>query len=268
MSTGCPAPPLPETDVLEVHGLRAVAAGEDLEVGAQVVAGLPEQLGASGQNVDLPDVLVGGPAVDPAVALANAHEAGPARDGVAQGAARRPFDFEAAEPAVIDAKVAVGFLGGPARDVADRAAVGVAPEQGALGALEHLDPLHVVELGAHEGQRGLEHLVDEQPHARRVAGLEAVHAHTAQRVDGHGIAPGVLDVEIGRQVRHLGHVGPAEILQVLPAEGVDGDGDVLQVALPLGRRDYDLLDFLRRWRVCRQYGHPENDTRRPCPSHH
>ena len=232
----------PVADVLEVDRLRPVAAAEQLEVYAEVIGGFPHQLHAAREDVHLADIVAGGAVVDPAFALPHGHQADAPGKRIADRAAHRRLDFRAVPAAVADACIAVCLAARLAGEIADRAAVGVAPENVALGPLDHLHALDVEQVGAHDRHRGLEHFVDEQADARRVAGLEAVHADAADGVDGHGIAPHVLDVEVWRLVGHLGDVRPPEIVEIFLGERVHRDVHVLDALGALLGGDEDFLD--------------------------
>src|SRR6185312_11331852 len=69
-----------------------------------------------------------------------------------------------------------------------------------------------------------------------------------------GVAEGCLrlaEAGVGDTQRHVGRVGEAALLDVLRGDRADGDRSLLQVLLPVARRDDDLLEAAGSRRVGR-----------------
>ena len=152
--------------------------------------------------------------------MLDGQQAYPPGQVLTERAADSSLDFGAIPAPVAGTNVTVRLLAGLAGKVADRAAIGIAAKDIALRALDHFDAVDVVQVGAHDCDGGLKHLVNEEAHAGRIAGLKALHTDPADSVHGHRVAPKVLDVEVGRLVGDLGNVCPAEVLDIVGIEDV------------------------------------------------
>ena len=207
-----------------------------------VLARVPQQREAHVLLVLLVDVVAAGEVPD--VAVAALHGGGEAhRHVLAERGVVDALDVAAVVIAAGHLDAALGRERGPVGDDVDRAARGVAPEQRALRALEHLDALDVDEgrLGA-GAARGV-HAIDVDRHGRVGADGPVVGLHAADAVGGLQRLV-VVHVHAGREATDVGEVARAELFQRLARIGGDRDRHVHDVLGALLRRDDDLLDHL------------------------
>ena len=155
------------------------------------------------------------------------------------------------------------FIRGPLGAQLNGPGGGVATEQGALGAAQNLQLLHVEHVQVVHDRAGVVDAVDHDGH-RRVKG--GVHIRQRVAADGrvqHRGQQTVGQVDVGRQKGHGGQVGREGPVQPLPAQHGGGHRRLLQGLLPLaGGADHFLQDavasfqvvliFRRGWRRCAQ----------------
>ena len=215
--------------MLEVRAFRAVLTAVDIEVDVQTIGGLEAQLRAPSVDIDLTVLLAARTVEHMTLTLLDTEHRQPARDRIRQTTTDGGLVLEPVEAAEGAFDMGVGLLRRLARDVVDRAAVGVAAIESALRPLEDLEPLHVEQLQTHQGDRRQVDLVDIEADTRLAVGLEVVHADATDGGHGHRVAPDIFDVEVGRLRRDLRDIRPATRCQIIGGECRDGDTDILEL---------------------------------------
>jgi hypothetical protein len=112
----------------------------------------------------------------------------------------------------------------------DDAAGGIAPEQRALRAAQHLDALDVEELQGQATHRRLVDVIHIDGHRVFLCIGEVIQTDAAQEeIDLAGFALRHRVIEVRRHLRDVNGVGKAHVADLLGAEGRDRDTDLLQV---------------------------------------
>ncbi len=141
-------------------------------------------------------------------------------------------------------------MAGIARHDGDRPADGVAAEQGALRALEDLDPVDVEHVGVRPDAAGEVDAVDIDPDARVEVEGEVVLADAADIGGQHRVRSGEgragVQSDVGRDVGQLGDIVDALLAQSLGGHRRDGDRHVLNILGGFLGGDDHL--FHRAWR--------------------
>ena len=182
-------------------------------------------------------------------------------EGAAHGKARRQrnvehaLDEERVIVAVIGAQHALERVDGLVGDDVDRAASGVAAEQGALRSAQDLDALHVEQVGRAAGRTGSIDAVDIDAD-RLVDGDQAVRRALA--ADEHGRRTGLRDGAGEREVRggRLDLLDADDLLvgKCLAGDGADRDRRRLKVFVGLARADDDIGDAAGAFRLVSRLG--------------
>ena len=126
----------------------------------------------------------------------------------------------------------------PVADDMHQAAEGVAPEERALRAAQHLHPVHVHEAGQGLGMPGAVDAVRIEGD-RHVVGLDLLRARAAHRRPRVGA--GQSDLQAWRDGVQPEEVVDAKRPEILAGDGRDGHRDVLHIGGAPGGRDQDFL---------------------------
>ena len=206
------------------------------QVGIQAISGDPTQLGHY-RNVALPrQVLAIGHIVHPAIALVPQQPGAPVQR-IREGHVGHPVQLVAIVVTHGAPRPAVQLLVGPVGDILDGAGRGVAPEQGALGAVEYLYPGEVVE--GHLGAAGAAYVdpVLVHPNRRVGADTEVIGADSADGIVG--LVGGLGDGYVGGEGSQVADILGGQVGDLLGAEGLYRDRHILQALLALlGGDDY------------------------------
>ena len=144
--------------------------------------------------------------------------------------------------AIAGGEIAIGALErGRTREDADRAAGGVAAEQGTLRPAHHFDPVKIVKLQTVRVAEGLADFVDVDADRRGGVRRELVrHADAAQREVGRGFAVLRADLQVRHDLAKVVRGRDPARCQLGGTDRRDRDRHVLQVFAALGRGDDDV----------------------------